>query len=556
MSDVRATRLLALLGLGCWSLLPGCLERRDNDDSRTSEAERCALCHGDPKRPGDYLTRAVPPRDLRGATEVSSPGVGAHWVHLQASATHDAIACNQCHLVPQTVDAIGHADTARPAELVFGPLASTGGRQPTYDPVARKCADTWCHRDADAVWNEPRSSDAACGSCHGLPPPAPHPQSERCSVCHDRVVDEANHIIAPTLHLNGVVEYTAGDCSRCHGSAESAAPPLDTAGNTSRRALGVGAHRAHLAGGNHSRPLACEECHTVPKHVEDPDHVDGLPAEVQLIGIAASGARSPSWIHAEGRCANTWCHAPSEATASQVSPTWTQTTSLDCAGCHGLPPPPPHPVATECSFCHADVVGPDNRTIVARARHVDGKVDVSVGKDCTGCHGSLNPAPPFDVAGNIDTAFAGVGAHQVHVLGTRRAKAVPCETCHVVPKEVLAAGHLDGAVPAQVVFSGAAVAHGATPSYANGRCENTACHGAVLPEGHDSGGSNTAPQWTRVDGTQAACGTCHALPPPRPHPYVDQSPNCSGCHQNLAPNNMSFVRPDLHVDGVVTFTLP
>ena len=555
MSDPTAPRIGALWLLGWLALLPGCLERRDNDDSRLSEASRCALCHGDPDRAGDYLARSAPPRDLRGATDPSSPGVGAHWIHLQASATHDAIACNECHVIPQTVDAVGHADSARPAELTFGALAATGDRHPAYDPVARKCSDTWCHRDADAVWNEPRSSDAACGSCHGLPPPAPHPQSQLCSVCHERVVDDAQHIIAPELHVNGVVEYTAGDCSRCHGSADSAAPPRDTSGNTSRRAIGVGAHRAHLAGG-HSRPLECAECHTVPKHVEDPTHVDGLPAEVEMVGVAASESRKPTWSHDEALCSNTWCHSPGDIPQSKASPPWTQTTSLDCAGCHGLPPPPPHPVATECNFCHGDVVGPDNRTMVARTRHVDGRVDVSVGKDCTGCHGALNPAPPFDVAGNVDTKFASVGAHQTHVLGTSRAKAVPCETCHQVPKEVLAEGHLDGAMPAQVIFSGAATANGATPTYTNGKCQNTACHGAVFSEGNESGGTNTTPQWNQVDGTQAACGTCHALPPPRPHPYVDQSPNCSGCHEDLAPDNKRFVRPDLHVDGVVTFTVP
>jgi predicted CxxxxCH...CXXCH cytochrome family protein len=67
---------------------------------------------------------------------------------------------------------------------------------------------------------------------------------------------------------------------------------------------------------------------------------------------------------------------------------------------------------------------------------------------------------------------------------------------------------------------------------------------------------STAPSWTSVDGSEAACGSCHGLPPPRPHPYVEQSPNCSGCHQDLAPDNRSFVRPDLHIDGEVTFTVP
>src|SRR5262249_17798253 len=107
-----------------------------------------------------------------------------------------------------------------------------------------------------------------------------------------------------------------------------------------------------------------------------------------------------------------------------------------------------------------------------------------------------------------------------------------------------------------LIFSGAALAYGAMPVYVDGTCENTSCHGGVFPQGDPSGGANTEPVWTTVDGTQATCGTCHALPPPAPHPKVEFNPICSGCHQDIASDNVTFVRPDLHVDGIVTFTLP
>src|SRR5262245_16134731 len=143
MSSSRELLLVALLGTAC-------LERRSHDDSRATEPARCAECHGEPNRGTDPLLNAAPPRDLRGATSTDSPGVGAHWIHLRASATHAAIACNECHSVPDSVETPGHADSARPAELVFGALASHGGHEPAYDAVARKCSDSWCHRDADA----------------------------------------------------------------------------------------------------------------------------------------------------------------------------------------------------------------------------------------------------------------------------------------------------------------------------------------------------------------------------------------------------------------------
>jgi predicted CxxxxCH...CXXCH cytochrome family protein len=220
-----------------------------------------------------------------------------------------------------------------------------------------------------------------------------------------------------------------------------------------------------------------------------------------------------------------------------------------------LPPPSPHPQLSDCSACHGEVVAPDDTTMVARERHVDGVVNVAFDTACTSCHGRDNPAPPRALNGDVSTAAPGVGAHQAHLSGSERARAVPCAECHVVPERVLEPGHVDSRAPAEVSFSGAAVAFGATPSYVAGSCANTACHGggSFPVRGHDSGGSLTTPAWTVLDGTQAACGTCHGLPPPRPHPY--HSEDCGRCHENMSLDGKTFVRPERHVDGVVTFQL-
>jgi predicted CxxxxCH...CXXCH cytochrome family protein len=134
-----------------------------------------------------------------------------------------------------------------------------------------------------------------------------------------------------------------------------------------------------------------------------------------------------------------------------------------------------------------------------------------------------------------------------------RSRAVPCNECHQVPTRTLAPGHIDTALPAELDFSGVALAFGAVPKYSAGSCKDTACHGAMFPGGHASGGSLTTPNWTTVDATQAACGTCHGLPPPRPHPYY--SDDCGRCHEDAAPDGKSFLHPERHVDGIVTFTL-
>jgi len=530
------------------ALSASCVERRAEKES-DAELTRCTSCHGDAAREGDYLLRAAPPKDLWGAGEPSFPGVGAHAVHLYGSATHAAIACAECHSIPESTGEAGHADDGRPAELVFGELAAQGDRAPVYDAVARRCSDTYCHGDANAVWNEPRSSSDACGSCHGLPPTAPHPQSELCSACHGDVVDAQNDIVSPSLHVNGSVEFEAGPCSACHGRDDEPAPPPDTAGNSELDALGVGAHSVHLSGGSSSRALACEECHRVPETVDEATHIDAPPAEISLAGIAEMLGRAPRFDRSSATCADTFCHAPSPGD-ERASPPWNAAVELACTSCHGAPPALPHPQASRCETCHGAVAG-EGPTIVERSRHVDGVVDVDVASGCTACHGSDDSAPPLDLSGNTSSSSPGVGAHQIHVLGSPRSRAVGCEECHAVPASVLAAGHIDTPEPAELFFAGVAVAFGAVPEYAGGACQNTYCHGGVFPEGHASGGSETAPRWT--DRLSGACGSCHAMPPPPPHLPLS---NCSECHLNTHPDNRSFLLPELHVDGVVTFALP
>lgn len=539
----RFVLFAALLLGGLLGLAPGCLERR-NEPPDNYELTRCTGCHGDPNRKGDYLARSAPPGDLYQSQEPSFPGVGAHQLHLNDGPTHRAFPCNECHIVPDSVDDPGHADDGRPAEVVFGELAKTGGREPEYDPVARRCTDTYCHRDAYAVWTRPRDSDEACGSCHGLPPGLPHPQSEACHVCHAEVVDAAGKIKNPDLHVDGRVEYHAGDCAECHGDDESPAPPVDTHGNVEVSAIGVGAHRAHLGGGSWGRPLACDECHRVPEKVEDPAHIDGSPAEVIFEGVGTSFGREPSWYRNSETCAQTWCHSPLDPQGR--SPKWTSDAGLQCGDCHGLPPPLPHPQSTNCQACHADVVGTGNQ-IIDRMLHVNGHVEVDVTGSCTACHGGDTPAPPVDLEGHTDTNFRGVGAHQTHLVGTGRSRVLECTECHRVPDEVLAEGHLDSNVPAEVVFSGVATARGTEPVYDNGTCLESYCHGANFASRYPSGGSVTEPSWTQVDGSQNACGSCHGLPPPLPHPQIA---TCADCHANVMPDQRSFKYPELHVNGI------
>lgn len=534
-------------------LLVGCLELRGEDSASGGEYEtRCATCHGDPDREGDSLLRAAPPIDLNRNTDRSYPGVGAHQIHLVASETHPAIACSECHVVPNEADAPGHADDARPAELRFGSLSRTGARSPRYDPVAQSCADTWCHRSADAVWTLPKSSSQACGTCHALPPPAPHPQGENCAACHGEVISQEGTFARPDQHVDGTVQYDAPACQACHGDEDSPAPPSDTAGNSTTSFVGVGAHRAHLSGSDRARAVECAECHVVPDLIQDPTHVDGAPAEIRFSGVTRAGMRRPSWDREARRCTDSWCHGPG-ASGSGTSPDWVSDGPLLCDSCHGAPPPDPHPQMARCSLCHQAVID-ETGAIRAPELHVDGVVQTTVPMTCTGCHGDDDdPAPPKDVSGNRSSSFAGVGAHKTHVAGTVTSRAVPCEECHIVPSAVFQEGHVDTLLPAELSFSGVATAHGASVVYEEGSCNGSYCHGAAFSFGRPSGGSNTAPKWSEGSGSEAACGSCHGLPPPPGHPqYID----CQYCHRNVKPDNRSFFDPTLHVNGITENYIP
>jgi predicted CxxxxCH...CXXCH cytochrome family protein len=185
--------------------------------------------------------------------------------------------------------------------------------------------------------------------------------------------------VAVERHLDGKVDLPE-DCFGCHGSKDSYAPPPDLSGSSLISSIGVGAHQAHLTGGETSRPVQCSACHLVPKKVTSKGHLDHtLHAEVTFSGLAIEDGRHPSWTRDGATCAGTYCHGP-VSPSSSLPPVWNSEPSgpLGCDSCHGLPPATPHPQADECPVCHTDVVSgtPGNLTIIAPLLHVDGVVEV------------------------------------------------------------------------------------------------------------------------------------------------------------------------------------
>ncbi|MBI5510741.1 MAG: CxxxxCH/CxxCH domain-containing protein [Deltaproteobacteria bacterium] len=416
--------------------------------------------------------------------------------------------------------------------------------------------------------------------------------------------DDAPGDLGPGDSRPGTDVDTGGDggipglsCVSCHGNALNAAPPLGLGGKEETTATGVGAHQSHLRPSDWHQDIACEECHLVPQALGDVGHIDTpRPAEVIWGGLAEADNAQSAWDRIS---CDTYCHGQTLAGGTHTEPEWTKVGlhEADCGNCHGLPPPFPHPAESGCFGCHGEVIAAGNQTFAAPELHVDGTLQVvrihtadwgnpqahgpgfladpsrcgachgaaldggAVGISCEGCHGgwqsdcafchggSQDPAPPEDVAGSDLITARGVGAHQSHLKTTSAEhRLVVCDDCHLVPATLLAVGHIDTPLPAELTWSSVAATGGAAATFDGESCTGGYCHGASLV----AGGSNTAPAWGVTSPPQASCGTCHALPPNDPHPQLT---DCNQCHAEvIAAGNATFTAPAKHVDGVVQST--
>lgn len=501
-------------------------------DTRTntgSALDICTVCHGSE-------TSIAPPRDVNGNTSETARGVGAHQSHLNTSALSAPVPCQACHTVPENPADPGHMDSPLPAEVTFGDQAKLDGAEPVWN--GETCSGTYCHgatlgggSNPAPNWTQVDGSQAACGSCHGLPPPPPHPTNAGCEQCHAPVAGPGLTIAEASMHVNGQIEVDSKmACSACHGSSQNAAPPLDLSGRSSTSLVTVGAHQSHLTGLRFSNSIACSECHDVPTDVNSNGHIgtDSI-SEVKFGSLATSDGLSPSWNRTTARCSNVYCHGASLGNGSNPSPVWTTVngSQVACGTCHAIPPAAPHPNNSDCNLCHLGEVGP-GPTITKKEAHINGTIDLDPNLPCNACHGSSqNPAPPVDLQGRNSTSLVTVGAHQSHLTATSSFDAVPCSECHVVPSEMNSPGHIGQDSVAEVMFGSLARTGGVSPTWnrATARCSNTYCHGNF------SGGTRTnSPLWTGTG--QADCGTCHNIPPSTGRHQKNQhiAAGCAVCH--------------------------
>jgi predicted CxxxxCH...CXXCH cytochrome family protein len=382
-------------------VLVGCMGNIEVDDPTPPNAEPnagCALgCHGSD-------STNAPPSSVSGATETTSTAVGAHRAHLNiAAAWHRPVACADCHVVPDTVGAPGHLDGDNKAEVTFssvGMPAMWGGTTCTT-----RCHGTpaWGGTKTTPTWTLVDGTQATCGSCHGTPPPPPHPSGSNCATCHPTMEENSLTFRDPMSHINGVVDMVdssaTGGCTTCHGSTTSA-PPKDLTGNTAATARGVGAHQAHLKTSTWHRAVTCSSCHVVPSTVDAPGHRDGdNVAEVKFDALNPTGL----YTVATTTCSQQYCHGNGRGGNGTVS--WVTPGALACGACHSTNGTNmsgdhrKHIVGEnlKCNACHRDVVDA-NMNVINANLHVNGVHEVKMAagtfnpatRQCTntGCHGT------------------------------------------------------------------------------------------------------------------------------------------------------------------------
>ncbi|MCK5688090.1 CxxxxCH/CxxCH domain-containing protein [Myxococcota bacterium] len=337
-------------------------------------------------------------------------------------------------------------------------------------------------------------------------------------------------------------EHSADDgCYDCHGNAVNgnSAPPRVIWTDSQGRDL----HQIHLQANDMHAALSCDNCHVVPEETHSEGHIDSeLPAEIVFGGISAHGGLTPAYD--SGSCSNTYCHGAGFDVPPATAPKWSDE-NLGCDSCHGFPPAGLHVQRTDCGSCHESADNDGN--IIKPELHIDTTVQTDT-LGCNACHGgSVNSAPPMDTLGNTATSFASVGAHQAHLGTSDWHTTISCNECHTVPADLDDAGHFDSALPAENNFGTLANAGGVTTLYADGTC-TTYCHGAGL---QNAAGSVSEPKWTQVDGTQAACGSCHGMAPGAPHV---QRTDCETCHGNVVDASGQFVDASLHINGAVNLS--
>lgn len=529
----RSPILLLLLALAS---VAACSERRDRP-----EPLDCAVWQGEV---GEHLTMHC--GDCHGGAEPAG-GYALTSYHGALGGGSDEVA-----------NAIaGDADSLL-LRYLEAPPDDTHAAHAALAPAVRDWVVTCELAYFDSLIHPPGMQNPASAEFHGAQLAGSNWDFAACAECHGSDFAGGTADVACTsCHEDGPT-----DCDTCHGDIPA-----------------QGAHPIHLLGGALDKPVPCAECHVVPEAWDDPGHIvdDTAPAEVALGALAArtpDGAvreGPPSYDPATGACSNVYCHgdAFADAEAGNTEPVWTAADQASCGSCHGLGPASHIAAdADRCMACHPSVA--DATGALANLEpHLDGAIDVGRGTgDCGDCHGDgPDGAPPVDLSGGSATSLVTVGAHRAHVDGQHRLRGpIPCGDCHDAPAVLRDPGHIDSPGPAEVFpggasFAGLAAAKGAVPAWdrAAATCSDVYCHGGGTSRMADDTTPTLlrTPTWTAVGEAQAACGTCHGVPPQDlVHQPTWGLTFCYTCHTQTVDEFGTILITDgtsAHIDGTASF---
>jgi predicted CxxxxCH...CXXCH cytochrome family protein len=353
---------------------------------------RCEKCHG---------YRSSGWSALNGATANTDVKVGTHFNHISSAGTikySKALSCAECHansiaLATDNVNAVGHFDTAGPADVTFGTLAKTGSQTPAYNsPAAGQCANVYCHgagmasntsnppasRVASPTWSAPFLTGTAgtvgngsstpgsgdCSKCHGYPPmTATHAGKTAiaCTGCHSHVNAAGTGFTDATKHINGVVDASGG-----HAYPYPGATHMSAAGTTPWSACS-GCHNTTSAG---TYPVArgtapnCRACHSngllAPSGTSScydchgATATDGQPKGNSFPNISSS--HTPHIAKAGLTCTN--CHFGYGSGSTKHGFSNTSTTTKGKVAFNGITPTPAWtPATNSCTnTCHGTAV--------------------------------------------------------------------------------------------------------------------------------------------------------------------------------------------------------
>jgi len=449
-----------------------------------------------------------------------------------------SVSCDGCHGNPPTAATIGGPNgLANPAT---GALTNGAAGAHAVHAIQRGMACTTCHNGYESRAMPTTTIDMGFAVNPGN---VPNFQGTSVTGTYNN-----NRALLNGYTFTGPIGTGASTCTTvyCHGGTLSAGdiPNPSWSGGSGQVYCGschsvdannipmpLGSHQVHAG----SLLMDCTACHGTISQTDVTAHMQGsvqwnlngisataqyTPAVGTTAGIAATsggtGLLAPSknagGVVTYGTCSNITCHG-------QGAPTWGATVAQPVNGF-------PYSSA-QCGKCHSG----------------------NVAGDVTAASPFYSTAIPKMTA----NTNAKVGAHTAHLAGTDSLSSnLTCNDCHNS-----SANHMNGTT--NFSWSVLATTGGITPTYSNGTCSNTYCHGNAMPKG-DTAGTNRNPIWNvpflPASFTTEACKSCHGFPPNSlNHPAV-ASPTialCADCHDNVnsAGNSYAniFINKALHING-------